>query len=336
MKGILYIMKLKKFIKSGFISVISAVSVINMSNLCSSVYAEDFISDTITPEHFFSIVQNEPQEVIEQYEGLKGDLNYDGILNADDIIQMKKILSAQNQDCIQADINDDGKIDTYDFVLLKNIILNPEPQQEKKIICLDAGHYGLYNPSPGVKGYYESNMSWKLHLYLKEELESYGFEVVTTRENQATDCALVSRGQTSAGCNLFLSLHSNAVGSYMNESTDFPVAIVLLPDDNTDIDEISAEIGKRLTNAVADTMGTRQAGSIWTRRSDNDRNGDGELNDEWYGVLFGAKSVGTPAILMEHSFHTNTRSAKWLLDDGNLRNLAAAEAKVIAEYFGLA
>jgi N-acetylmuramoyl-L-alanine amidase len=179
-------------------------------------------------------------------------------------------------------------------------------------------------------------MTWKLHLYLKEELESYGFEVVTTRENQETDRALVSRGQASAGCNLFLSLHSNSVGSYMNESTDFPVAIVLLPDDSTDIDEISTEIGQRLTKAVADTMQTKQAGSIWTRRSDNDRNGDGVLNDEWYGVLFGAKSVGTPAILMEHSFHTNTRSVKWLMSDDNLRNLAAAEARVIAEYFDLA
>jgi hypothetical protein len=39
---------------------------------------------------------------------------------------------------------------------------------------------------------------------------------------------------------------------------------------------------------------------------------------------------------MEHSFHTNTRSVKWLMSDDNLRNLAAAEARVIAEYFDLA
>ena len=74
-------------------------------------------------------------------------------------------------------------------------------------------------------------------------------------------------------------------------------------------------------------MQTKQHGRTWTRLSDNDRNGDGILNDEWYGVMFGAKSVGTPAILMEHSFHTNTRSAKWLLNEDNLKNLLMQKLK---------
>ena len=83
-------------------------------------------------------------------------------------------------------------------------------------------------------------------------------------------------------------------------------------------------------------MQTKQVGRTWTKASEKDHNGDGILNDEWYGVLHGAKSVGTPAILLEHSFHTNTRATKWLLDDSNLHTLAKAEAKTLAEYFGLA
>lgn len=67
-------------------------------------------------------------------------------------------------------------------------------------------------------------MSWKLHLYLKSELESYGFNVISTRENQDIDKNLVERKQTSVGCDLFISIHSNAVGRYMNESTDFSLA----------------------------------------------------------------------------------------------------------------
>ena len=49
-------------------------------------------------------------------------------------------------------------------------------------VCLDAGHYGKYNRSPAVSSYYESDMTWKLHNYLKKELESFGIVVVTTRQ----------------------------------------------------------------------------------------------------------------------------------------------------------
>lgn len=75
-----------------------------------------------------------------------------------------------------------------------------------KRICLDAGHYGKYNQSPVVKEYYESDMNWKLHIYLKAELENYGFEVITTRKEQAKDLGLYERGYKAKGCDLFLSL----------------------------------------------------------------------------------------------------------------------------------
>ena len=39
-------------------------------------------------------------------------------------------------------------------------------------VCLDAGHYGKYNRSPAVSSYYESDMTWKLHNYLKKEFGS--------------------------------------------------------------------------------------------------------------------------------------------------------------------
>ena len=67
-------------------------------------------------------------------------------------------------------------------------------------VCLDAGHYGKYNRSPAVSSYYESDMTWKLHNYLKKELEAFGIGVVTTRTNQNTDRALYERGAASKGC----------------------------------------------------------------------------------------------------------------------------------------
>ena len=49
-------------------------------------------------------------------------------------------------------------------------------------------------------------------------------------------------------------------------------------------------------------------------------------------MLRGANAVGTPGIILEHSFHTNTRATKWLPSDSNLQKLAKAEAECIASY----
>lgn len=186
-------------------------------------------------------------------------------------------------------------------------------------ICLDAGHYGKYNQSPAVPTYYESDMNWKLHLLLKKYLEEYGFEVITTRTNQATDLGLTARGRKSAGCDFFISLHSNAVGSYVKESVDFPAVFVPL-------NGTGDKLGKLLAYCIAEVMETNQPGDIFKKKGNN---------GDYYGVIRGAVSVGTPGIILEHSFHTNTRATNWLLNDNNLDRMAKAEAKVIAEYFGV-
>lgn len=196
-------------------------------------------------------------------------------------------------------------------------------------VCLDAGHYGKYNRSPVYPSYYESDMTWKLHNYLAMELEKYGITVIKTRPNQATDLELTARGRKSAGCDLFISLHSNASS---NSTAKYAIAICMRSNASETYDEKSFEIGKLLAQEVAKVMGT-----TWrtgTREYVGDRDGNGKQDDEWYGVLQGAKMVKTPAIIMEHGFHTNLAQTKWLSDNSNLQALAKAEAKVIANWLG--
>lgn len=203
-------------------------------------------------------------------------------------------------------------------------------------IMLDAGHDGKYNRSPAVKEYYESDFNFKFCNMLKEELEVLGFEVGLTRKTQDEKLELVARGKASKGYDLFLSIHSNATGSgKADEKVDYPVAIVMLNDEKVDIDEISLEIGKKLAAVVEEVMQTKQAGRTYNRQSVNDRDSNGIMDDEYYGVLHGAKRVRTPGIIMEHSFHTNTRATEWLLNEDNLRTMAKAEAAVLAEHFGI-
>mgnify|MGYP000195502650 CR=1 FL=1 len=186
-------------------------------------------------------------------------------------------------------------------------------------ICLDAGHYGYYNQSPANKSYYESKMVWKLHLMLKRYLESYGVEVITTRSEQGADLALFDRGAKAAGCDLFFSLHSNAVGNGVNNKIDYVVAYAAI---NGSADPIA----EKLVNRIAEVMGTSQAPRIEHRRGNN---------GDYYGVVRGATAVGVPGAILEHSFHTNRRITDWLLQDANLDKLARAEAEVIAEHYGL-
>lgn len=105
-------------------------------------------------------------------------------------------------------------------------------------------------------------MTWKLHNYLKKELEAFGIGVVITRTNQNTDRALYERGAASKGCNLFISVHSNAVGNGVNENVDYPVAYVLLNGSSTDI-------GLKLAKVVEAVMGTAQSGRTATRQGTN-------------------------------------------------------------------
>lgn len=198
----------------------------------------------------------------------------------------------------------------------------------KKRICLDAGHYGKYNRSPVVKEYYESEMNWKLHLLLKKYLEGYGFEVITTRADQKEDLALYQRGATAKGCDLFISLHSNAAYSSSDPEAKQKA--------NEKVDRVDIyaplsgkchDLAKQLADRIVSVMGTSQGGNVKTRKSDS--------GAEYYGVLRGAASVGVPGLLIEHSFHTNARAAKWLLDDANLDKLAKAEAEILAKYYGM-
>ena len=188
-------------------------------------------------------------------------------------------------------------------------------------ICLDAGHIGsTYNQSPVVKTYYESTMVWKLHLKLKAILEQRGFEVVTTREAIDTPMDVYARGAAARGCDVFLSLHSNACDT---ESVDYPVVYRAYDNQNN-----ADTLARAIALAIGQLMRTRQQGRTATRRNN--------AGGEYYGVLRGARAAGVPVyLLVEHSFHTNTAAAKWLSVDENLNRLAEAEADLLAGYFNV-
>lgn len=201
-----------------------------------------------------------------------------------------------------------------------------------KTVCIDSGHYAKYNRCPANPKYYESEVMWKLHLLQKKYLEQLGIKVITTRAALEKDLALYNRGAASKGCDLFISDHSNAVGSGMNESVDYVAVYHLTDDKNVKCDDISKEIANKIAPVIAKVIGVKQGCKVLTRLSDYDSNRDGVLNDNYYGVLNGARQVGTAGLIIEHGFHTHSKTVEWLLNDNNLDKLARAEAECIASY----
>lgn len=206
-------------------------------------------------------------------------------------------------------------------------------------ICIDAGHTGKTNPYTvnGKTISWESEMAWKLHNLLAEKLEAEGVEVLRTRSLISEDPALEDRGKTAAGCDLFLSLHSNAAD---NQTTDYPLGCCCVAGTADDI-------GLKLAQTVASVMGTTQAARIWKRdyyqtggamllSASDPSFGKAAYNKDYYGVLRGAASVGVPGVLLECSFHTNPSRAQWLTVDANLDALAGALCSTIAGHYGLA
>lgn len=188
-------------------------------------------------------------------------------------------------------------------------------------ICIDAGHDEGYNPSPCDARYSEGTRMFRLQEFLKTELTRYGFEVVCTRQRVTDNPSLEERGAMGRGCALLLSLHSNAVGNRENETVDY-VRVYY------SVARREEALARELSELIAAVMGTRQEPQHVVRW-----NSAGTA--DYYGVIRHATAVGTAAMILEHSFHTQPRSTAWLLSDENLHRLAAAEAALIAEYYGM-
>lgn len=197
-------------------------------------------------------------------------------------------------------------------------------------VMIDPGHYSYYNQSPVYAPYWESVMTWKLSNYLQGELQSLGVHADLTKDSLDEDPSLNDRGFSSKGYDFFISMHSNAGAS---SSYDQPLAIIYQDLPWTTIDDTSREMGEILAAAVTNVMETNQKGITYQRKGTGDWDGNGINDDEWYSVLFGSRYVGTPGILLEHSFHTNYRATLWLYNDDNLKILAKEEAAAIFDYF---
>lgn len=207
---------------------------------------------------------------------------------------------------------------------------------KKILVVLDPGHYPNYNKGASP-GYYEGNKMYDFTEYERDALKSYGIDVIITRKRDK-DMDLYARGQVAVKNGkgydevIFISNHSNG----FNGSAYGVVAYrsAHLPESTT--------LGQKLIDAIVGVMkpitGITYSRGVKTRLNSS--------NSDYYGVLrgsvSGAKSVkqaeNVPvkySFIIEHGFHDNVKECEFLNNNANLKKMAEAEAKVIADYFGL-
>ena len=197
-------------------------------------------------------------------------------------------------------------------------------------IVLDAGHTGKYWNRGAISSYYESAVMWEYHKELGAALEQKGFKVSYTRATINTEMDVTVRGKKAKGADLLLSCHSNSTD---NNTTRRAVGIYQAADSQGVWDTESKALANKLTAVIADVMGVTW--NTYSKLSSNDRDGDGKKDDNYYGVLHGARMVKVPAVILEHSFHSNPETCKWLLNASNRAKMAKAVANTLAEHYGL-
>ncbi|MBQ8171760.1 MAG: N-acetylmuramoyl-L-alanine amidase [Oscillospiraceae bacterium] len=196
-------------------------------------------------------------------------------------------------------------------------------------VTIDPGHDHQSNVSPTVKNYTEGVQMYKLAGYLALALKEYDIESEITRKSLKDCPTLEDRGKLAGknGSNLFVSLHSNAPGKKKDGTYDTSITGTCVYYSLTDED--NKDLADELGNVISAKMGHNYRGSKTKEYSEEHPDWD------YYGVIRNAARSGCKAAyLIEHGFHTCPKDAAYLMSDSNLRQLAQAEAKVIAEYFG--
>ena len=206
-------------------------------------------------------------------------------------------------------------------------------QDGRLVIVLDPGHGGS-DAGACANGLKEKNINLKIAKYCKTELEKYNGVLVYMTRNSDAYVSLASRISKAASwkADAFVSLHNNAPGK--NEKNP-QGSEVWYP--NSSYKKAVYQTGKGLSSEILSnlkTLGLKSRG-IKTKNSQTKTTyPDGSIADYYY-VIKSSKQKGFPGIIVEHAYVTHKEDAAFLKSDANLKKLGAADAKGIADYYGL-
>lgn len=178
-------------------------------------------------------------------------------------------------------------------------------------ILIDAGHGAGAAHNRGGVCFNEGDNNYHFSLVLKAELEKYGVQVGLTRTNINQNPELHVRSKMGEGYDLFLSQHSNAAkgtarGTEVWDSVEKPNKV----------------LAQALVDAISNVFGHNNRGVKYRV---------GQPGYNYYGVL--RFNPAKSSMIIENGFHDNVADCNFFKN--NHEAIAAAQAKVIAEHYGL-
>ena len=196
--------------------------------------------------------------------------------------------------------------------------------EKKPLVVIDPGHGG---PEPGAVGYdsngtlyKESTYTFKISKYLKSKLESYGFDVIMTRDGDY-DLELIDRANVANrnDADFFISVHHNAALSKTAKGawTGYP-GYKYNPISQGSYTE-SALISKLLQDAYAN-VGLQSA--------------DPTRDQDYTGYTYSVnRNSSMRSVLTEIGFITNESDLSKITDDGFQRGVASEIAGALYKFF---
>ena len=200
------------------------------------------------------------------------------------------------------------------------------------VIAIDPGHGGS-DGGATYGGMKEKDINLKIAKYIKTYLEQYaGVQVYMTRSTD-TAVGLSTRVEkaVAAGADVFISIHNNA-----SSNLDTSGSMVFYPNESyrPELSYEGAELSQLILNNLT-ALGLPDLGIRIRNSEAGDKYSDGGIAD-YYSVIRNAKKSGIPGIIVEHAFVSCASDrANFLGTDAQLKKLALADAKGIAECYGL-
>ncbi len=209
-----------------------------------------------------------------------------------------------------------------------------EKKDKEFTIVLDPGHGGAASGADRDE-VLEKDLNLKIGKYLKEELEKYEkVKVYLTRESDRdVDLDERSRFCKEVGADLMVSLHNNAAGdiaAYYNGSNILTSNRQFREEIGLEEQELAVNILHELTR-----LGLEDQGILLRTSQNGETYPNGELAD-YYRLVKNGILQQIPSIIVEHAFLDDDGDyEEFLSDDNKLKDLARADARGIARYYGL-
>ena len=208
------------------------------------------------------------------------------------------------------------------------------------VIVLDPGHDSKHAGAQR-NGYDEATLNFKIANYCKAALEQYkNVTVYMTRNSLACPHPGTSSTQDNAarvayaasvGANVYVSIHLN-----VSSNSSVSGAEVYYPNGN--FNGAVGATGSGLASSVLAELaniGLKNRGTYIRNSEDNTKYPDGSLSD-YYGVIRRSKLNGFPGIIIEHAYLSSASDrANYLSSEASLKSIGEADAKGIANYYGL-